>query len=147
MKIDEGKLKTEFNNRVASNTTILGKYAMEHLVESLNVSKVSESTYRVVKKVKKGDVIILTGSNKIRPHVILSVKKDKVFALALTTTDDYASSGIPHNSRFLEDGFFGTTLCIINEGIAKATFACVLDNHKQLNKAIKYIKELYNSNI
>jgi hypothetical protein len=48
---------------------------------------------------------------------------------------------MPHNSRFLEEGFFSNSFMVAKTSYIKQNFIGVMDDTRTLNKAIKIIKE------
>lgn len=97
--------------------------------------------------IKKGDVFIDYVGVKSRPCVVIKVKKcGMVIGLPLTSTENIHNL-IPYSSRFSGEGWFCNTYIITTEEHIRNHFAGVFDNMKNLNEAIKALKEFVGKNI
>jgi hypothetical protein len=91
--------------------------------------------------IKKGDLFLgFSVNGKGRPVVVAKIVKDIAYCIALTTTEDEYTL-MPHNSRFLEEGFFSNSFMVAKTSYIKQNFIGVMDDTRTLNKAIKIIKE------
>lgn len=121
---------------------------VRHLVKGIKDLKLANTTpapsVPTVKKlkpsyIKKGDIFMGASINhKNRPFVVAVVKNDMAYCIPLSTTDDEYSL-IPHNSRFLEPGFYGNSFLLVKADQIMDNFRGVLDDNRTLNKAIKLI--------
>lgn len=93
-----------------------------------------------VTKLKKGDVILQVSGAKTRPAVIIKVFKDRVITIPLTSEEN-PHSLFKANSRFFGESWFCNLYMISTIEYAKNNFAGVYDNSKDVNKAIKALKE------
>lgn len=134
------KTKEEVISDIDITKTYIGKYV---------VDKINEVEYdRKLKPVylKKGDVIRTCVGVKSRPSVVIKVLKDKVMSLPLTS-ENGVHNLCPSKSRFFKDSYFCNTYVVTEIELAKKHFISVFDNPKNLNEAIKKLKEFINKNI
>lgn len=113
--------------------------------ESPNINQVKiwidgMASTKLVTSLRKGDVIAYTLYKK-RPVVIIKVLKNIVYAIPLSSTEDELNL-CSYSSRQFKSGFFSRQIIAIKSDIAKKDFIGTLDNNKDLNKAIKLLKEL-----
>jgi hypothetical protein len=92
------------------------------------------------KYLKKGDIIKAMGGWKVRPCVVIKVDKDIVYAIPLSTTEDGINL-CEANSRFLTENYFSKSIISVTKENALKNFVGVYDNPKNLNEAIKKVKE------
>jgi hypothetical protein len=91
--------------------------------------------------IKKGDVFSgMSVNGKHRPIVVAKVMKDTAYCIALTTTEDEHAL-IPHNSRFMDKGFYCNQFCKVKLDFITRMFTGVMEDSRGLNKAIKLIIE------
>ena len=90
---------------------------------------------------KKGDLFLGFSVNcKGRQMVIAKIVKDMAYCISLTTTkDEYAL--IPHESRFLEEGFYCNSFTVVKLEYIKKNFIGIMDDTRNLNKSAKLITE------
>lgn len=92
-------------------------------------------------KLKKGDLFLgFSVNGKGRPMVIAKIVGDTAYCIALTTTEDEYTL-IPHQSRFLEPGFYCNNFILVRTSQITKSFLGIADDTRNLNKAIKLIKE------
>jgi hypothetical protein len=83
---------------------------------------------------------------KARPAVVISVdnKNQTCKVITVTTSADCIhNTGISHNSRFVEEGFYAYSLNLVTISEVAENFICVIEDKKTLNKAIKVIKDFF----
>ena len=114
---------------------------IKHILSRVDLSLHAEQPK--VEKLKKGDVFVAHGGAKPRPHVIAKVMTEGSYCIPLTTTNDFYAS-IPHNSRFLGEGYFSNQMVYLSNEYIKKHFVGVLDSSRDLNKAIKLITRRFN---
>lgn len=112
------------------------------------ISEISvEKSYETPSTIKKGDVFVDYVGVKCRPCVVIKVKKcGMVIGLPLTSTENIHNL-IPYKSRFSGEGWFCNTYTITTEEHVKSHFSGVFDNMKDLNLAIKALREFIGKNI
>ena len=90
---------------------------------------------------KKGDLFLgFSVNGKGRPMVIAKIVKGMAYCISLTTTkDEYAL--IPHESRFLEEGFYCNSFTVVRMEQIKKNFLGIMDDTRNLNKSVKFITE------
>ena len=98
---------------------------------------------RAPKELRKGDVIVITTSNKNRPAVVIKVLKELVVCIPLSTTQDSYNLA-PSKSRFFREGYFSNHIITIRKELALEYFAGVYDNSRLLNNAIKEMRLFLN---
>lgn len=90
---------------------------------------------------KKGDVFLGMGVNyKVRPMVVAIVKETTSYCIALTTTKD-SNALINHTSRFFDAGYLCESFILVSNDFIINKFIGVLDDNRNLNKAIELIKD------
>lgn len=104
------------------------------------IGMVSEKVNIPPSKYKKGDVYADNCGGKKRPVVIIKVLKDFVIGIPLSTKKDCLNLH-PYKSRFFGEGWFSKQFCILNIEYLDKAFIGVFDNNKNLNEAIKKLKE------
>ena len=92
-------------------------------------------------RLKKGDLFLgFSVNGKGRPMVIAKIVKDMAYCISLTTTkDEYAL--LPHESRFLEEGFYCNNFTVVKVEQIKKNFLGIMDGTRNLNKSVKLITE------
>jgi ribosomal protein S16 len=97
--------------------------------------------------IKKGDLFMGYSVNgKARPIVVAKIVKDLAYCICLTTTEDEYTL-MPHNSRFLDEGFLTNSFILVKTKYIKDNFLGVMDDTRTLNKAIKIIKDKVKSDL
>jgi len=116
---------------------------VKHLINSIT----SIETKRPV-KLRKGDVIVKEcfTTTKKRPYVLIKVLKEFSLALPLSTTEDSLNL-CESDSRFFRVGFFSNQLVTLKNQDALENFAGIYDNPRNLNKAVKIMKEFLDKNL
>lgn len=108
---------------------------VRYLITSVKSEKVRPPT-----RLKKGDVVVVASGIKTRPAVIIKVLKETVVVIPLSSTEDSLNL-LPFNSRFFGENYFSKYLMTVTKDYATEHFVGVFDCNRDLNKAIKLIKE------
>lgn len=95
---------------------------------------------------KKGDVIRVFTGTKNRPCVVVSVRKDFVIVIPMTSTESVHCS-VEFNSRFFGRYYFTKSYEIVPIDLALNNFIGVLDDNKSIQKALLYLKNFFQNNI
>lgn len=98
------------------------------------------SSGKTVSSLRKGDVIAYL-LYKRRPVVVVKVTKDNIYGIPLSSTEDEHNL-CAYSSRQFGNGFFNKSLVTMKPDICKNNFIGTFDNFKDLNKAVKLLKEL-----
>ena len=94
-------------------------------------------------KLKIGDVILMPAGLKVRPCVIIKVKKDVVHFVPLTTTEDHQVL-MKCSSRFYGDtSFFTKGVLTTTHELAIKYFAGVYDKPSDIKKLITALSECF----
>ena len=132
--------KLEVLKEIIPTQTYIGT-AVRDFINKVTCENFAPHTFR------RGDVIRITQPlNKQRPSVIISVEKDYVISIPLTTSDSIHCL-LESKSRFFNSGCFCNSYVITPIEIAQANFLGVYDNPKLVNQAIKELKQFINLNI
>lgn len=139
--------KAEVLAKVINTNTYIGS-AVRGMINDITC----EESPTVPKHLKKYDVIRvkvnMDGSGKPRPAVIISVKKDYVVAIPLTSAEGDVKVLCEYKgNRFFKDGFFCNSYVIVQTEIARQSFLGTFDDNKTLNNAIKELRLFINGNI
>ena len=133
------QLKRDLASKFTANSTYLGNFIKQEIMvtdfKSLNKA-VSRPKY-----IKKGDVITNYEGVKSRPCVIIKVLKDRTCIYIPLTSSENVHCMTPCKSRFFGEGCFSKSLSVCTEEFAIENYAGVFDNMKDLNIAIKEIKD------
>ena len=121
----------------------LDKHNEKTISVKLVKSRVSGMSFKhkfSVDELKKGDVIYVPVSIKVRPCVVISIVDGVVFSMPLSTTKNelYLCEA---NSRIYE-GHFVKSIVSTPIGAAIKSFIGIFDNVRQFNRAIKKVKEV-----
>lgn len=103
----------------------------------------SVSTKNIPSRFKKGDVVVVASGYKHRPAVVVKVHETTITLIPLSSTEDDLNL-TPYKSRFFGEGWFGKYIITLGKEFAFKYFVGVFDNSRDLNKAIKAIKEYVN---
>lgn len=105
------------------------------------IAEPTESSKKIkIKSVRKGDVFIGASTNyKPRPFVVAKVCKDVSYCIPLTSEEDGVYSGISHNSRYLQKGYFSNHMIKVSNDFIIQNFIFPLGNNARLNLAIESI--------
>jgi hypothetical protein len=133
MELD--KVKKHING-LPDNTKHTKNQVLHHLDSVTSVT----TNIKKPKYIKKGDIIKAMGGWKVRPCVVIKVDKDIVYCIPLSTTEDGINL-CKANSRFLTENYFSKSIISVTKENALKNFTGVYDNPKNLNEAIKKIKE------
>lgn len=90
-------------------------------------------------KLKKGDVIVTQFAGKHRPCVIISVGKERVAYIPLTSNEGVMVT-IPCEGRFYEGSFFSMGVGFATIDNAMKHFRGIYEHNKSLKKAIEHLK-------
>lgn len=137
-------LKTELINQFSKEKTYLGSHIRTQINDTSFSNFINSSIHNG--QVKKGDMFISNRMKKARPAVVISVdnKNQTCKVITVTTSADCIhNTGISHNSRFVEEGFYAYSLNLVTISEVAENFICVIEDKKTLNKAIKVIKDFF----
>lgn len=138
------QLKRDLSESFTPQTTYLGSFIKKAIMDTN--FKILKQNNHLPKYIRKGDVIILTHGAKSRPCVVSKVLKNRtVIYIPLTSTENIHCL-TSYKSRFFGEGCFSKSYDICTEDIAIANFIGVFDNMKDLNKAIKELREFFINN-
>ena len=116
-------------------------YGYDEVKHLINTITVIEST--PPKTIKKGDVYSSYQGVKRRPVCVIKVLDGVVYGIPMTTTKDKMFL-CEHNSRFFRDGYFTNQIVSASVEYVNYNFLGVLDDTKNINVALKMLKELFN---
>jgi len=132
--------KSEVLAKVINTNTYIGS-AVKMLVNEVTCDASIIPTH-----LRKSDVIKLSSGVKIRPCVIVKVKKDYVVAIPLTSKQNIHNLCVSE-SRFFGNGYFCNNYITAPIELARENFIGVYDNSKVLNNAIKELRIFIGKNI
>lgn len=136
------ELKRKVLDKFTANSTYLGSFVKKTIIET-DFKVLKEVTYPPT-QIKKGDVIVMAQGSKNRPCVVVKILKDAtVMFIPLTSTDNVHCLA-PYNSRFFGEGCFSKAFDVCTHEKAVKNFVGVFDNNKDLNIAIKELKQYIN---
>lgn len=124
-------------------------YIGSFIRQQINYAKIKDSTingYAHISQPKYGDVFWFdTQGGKDRPYVVIKVlkKKEICICIPITTTENYHSTEVKTNSRFMKEGFYSYGMSIVNFDIVTKNFICVIEDKKNLRTAINKIKGFF----
>ena len=94
-------------------------------------------------KLKLGDVILMPAGLKVRPCVIIKIKKDLIHFVPLTTTENHQVL-MPCSGRFFGyTSFFTKSVLTTTHEIAISHFAGVYDKPSDIKKVITALSECF----
>lgn len=133
---------------------LLGKFIDGSTFSSKQVKHIiTTASYKSVRpmnkpnKIKKGDVIRLPQGSKTRPCVVTKVLKDRTVLFIPLTSTENVHCLTEFKSRFFEEGCFTKSFSVCTEEFALENFVGIFDNNKDLNIAIKTLKEYIIKNL
>jgi len=141
------EVKRELLSKFTGHQTYIGSFVKE-VITKTDFKSIQES--RVTnppEKIKKGDVIIVTEGTKTRPAVICKVLKNGTCIYIPLTSSENIHCLSYSKSRFFGEGCFSKSFSVCTEEFAIRNFVNVYDNMKDLNKAIKELKQFLNINL
>lgn len=125
---------------VTGNRGTKGTYSYKEvnsILKSVSITKTGDPN-----KVKTGDMFLSSSTNKVRPHMVLSVRKDVVLAAAMTSTNnEYALLHIP--DRFKKDQFISAHVGVFPKEFAVHNYIRSYDG----STSIKEIKAIIKNKI
>lgn len=141
------EVKRELLSKFTVHQTYLGSF-IKDVIAKTDFKSIQESrASHPPEKIKKGDVIIVAEGTKTRPAVICKVLKDGTCIYIPLTSSENIHCLSPSNSRFFGEGCFSKSLSVCTEEFAIRNFVSVYDNMKDLNVAIKELKQFFNINL
>lgn len=139
------RIKQELIGKFTTNTNYSGSHVRDVILKS--DFKGLKGTCQKPSKIKKGDVFTSFEGKKSRPCVVAKVLKNRtVLYIPLTSTENVHCM-TPYKSRFWGEGCFSSAFSVCTEELAIENFIGVFESTKDLNKAIKDIKEFINNNL
>lgn len=112
---------------------------------------IMETDFKVLKRnsnppsnIKKGDVFTTQFGTKSRPCVVIKVLRDRTVVYVPLTSTENVHCLTPYSSRFFGKGCFSRSISVCTEEYATTNFVGVFDNMKNLNEAIKELKQFLN---
>ena len=139
------RIKQELVNKFTEHTTYVGKH-IRHEINNHSFKPLNKSLSLKTENVKKGDCFWDRSLEKQRPAVVIAVNHKAGICkyLTLTSTENIHSTHINTNSRFLTDGCYCIGLNITRLEEVTENFICVMEDKKNLNKAIEFNKQFFN---
>ena len=140
------KIKQDLSDKFTEHTTYIGKH-IKHQIKMHPFKELKENVALDENKVKKGDCFIEKSLRKSRPAVVIAVNHKSGICkyITLTSSENIHSTHINVNSRFkLIEGCYGIGLNITNLKEVTENFICVMEDKKNLNKAIEFNKQFFN---
>ncbi len=111
-------------------------------VKNLIHSVKTNSGFQLPFQLKKGDVYSTFSGVKLRPSVIIEVRKDLVVSIPLSQSEN-GHNLCAYKSRFFGDGSFSNVLVVDTIKHAKEYFLGVFENKSNLRVAELAIKNFY----
>lgn len=133
------QLKRDLMDKFTSNSSYLGSH-VKLTIQQFDFKTLNDGVQKP-KYIKKSDVILVWEGVKRRPAVIIKVLKDRTCIYTPMTSTENIHCLTPFNSRFFGEGCFTKTVSVCTEEFAIENFAGVFDNNRDLNVAIKNLKE------
>lgn len=142
---NDEKLKRELIEKFTTNSTYLGSFVKQVISQTdFKVLRVENNRPSFI---RKGDVIILPEGAKTRPCVVVKVLKDRTVVYIPLTSTENVHCLTPYKNRFFREGCFTKTFSVCTEETAIENFCGVFDNMKDLNRAIKELREFTIQNL
>lgn len=133
------ELKRQLVDKFTVNSTYLGSFVKQTIMAS--DFKVLKQSSNPPDRIKKGDVIVMAQGHKNRPCVVTKIlKNDTVVYIPLTSSENVHCL-TPYKSRFFRDGWFSKCFDVCTHQVAIDNFVGVFDSPKDLNVAIKALKQ------
>lgn len=112
---------------------------VKHLIKGVKKDRPNQPT-----KLKKGDILSLNLFGKCRPVIVVKEIKNYCIVIPMSSTEDSLNIH-SFNSRFYGEGYFNMQLLTLKLEHMQDKFIGVLDDNKNLNIAIKKLRQYYNN--
>lgn len=144
MENEQDNFKKVLLSKFIDNSTFSSKQ-VKYIIESTSGKSIRPMSKP--DRIKKGDVIILTQGAKNRPCVVTRVLKDSTVVFIPLTSTENVHCLTEFKSRFFGEGCFSKSFSVCTMETALENFVGVFDNNKDLNIAIKTLKEYIIKNL
>ncbi len=141
------ELKKELLSKFTAHQTYIGSFVKDVITKADFKNALESKVQNAPSNIKKGDVITTYEGKKSRPCVILKVLKDNTCIYIPLTSSENVHCLIPYKSRFFGEGCFSKSFSVCTGEFAIKNFVGVFDNMKQLNLAVKELKQFFNENL